>query len=293
MLVAEALAALAPRPGQVVVDGTVGAGGHASAILAALAPGGTLIGIDRDAAVLEHARRALAAAAAGAGDAVGFRLFHASFSRMQEVLHQEGLDRCDRVLLDLGVSSLQLDTAERGFSFSRDAALDMRMDRDDATRPTARQWLAQVSEVELARVLWEYGDERHARRIARAIVAARKVAPIVRTGQLKELVERCVPHRRGRIHPATRTFQAIRIQVNDEIDELRLGLEVSARVLAPGGRLVVITFHSLEDRLVKHFLRGGFDLVHKKPVQASAAEVEANPRARSAKLRAGIRREAA
>lgn len=293
VLFAEALTVLDLRPGQVVVDGTVGAGGHAAHLLAALAPGGTLVGIDRDAAVLDHARRALAATAARVGGEVAFWLFHTSFSRMQEVLHQEALSQCDRVLLDLGVSSFQLDTAARGFSFSQDAPLDMRMNPDDDTVETAAQWLARVSEPEIARVLWELGEERHSRRIARAIVAVRRQAPIVRTAQLRDLVSRCVPHRPGRtrIHPATRTFQAIRIQVNDELGELRAGLAAAARVLAPGGRVVVITFHSLEDRIVKNFLRAGFDRPHKKPIEASLAEVHANPRARSAKLRVGIKRE--
>ncbi|MEZ5963311.1 MAG: 16S rRNA (cytosine(1402)-N(4))-methyltransferase RsmH [Planctomycetota bacterium] len=290
VLVAEALAALDLRPGQVVVDGTVGAGGHSGHVLAALAPGGTLIGIDRDAAVLAHARRSLEAVASKVGGGVVFRLFHTSFSHMPEVLHQEGLSRCDRVLLDLGVSSLQLDTAARGFSFSQDAPLDMRMDADDASRPTAAQWLARASEPEIARVLWEYGEERHARRIARALVAARRVAPVSRTFQLRDIVVRQMPRRPGGIHPATRTFQAIRIQVNGELDELQRGLEAAARVLGPGGRLVVITFHSLEDRMVKHFLRQGFERVHKKPIGATQAEVQANPRARSAKLRVGVRR---
>jgi 16S rRNA (cytosine1402-N4)-methyltransferase len=290
VLVAEALAALAPRPGQVVVDGTVGAGGHASRLLAAISPGGMLVGLDRDAEILGRAREVLAAAADRIGGGVAFRLFHTSFSRMQEVLNQEGIGRCDRVLLDLGVSSLQLDTAARGFSFSHDAALDMRMDRSDPATPTAAQWLARASEAEIARVLWEFGEERHSRRIARAVVAARKVAPIVRTSQLSDLVQRCVP-RHGRIHPATRTFQAIRIHLNDELGELRSGLEAAARVLVPGGHLVVITFHSLEDRLVKDFLRRGFDRLHKKPITATPVEVAANPRARSAKLRAGVKQE--
>lgn len=293
VLVTEVLAVLEPRPGQVVVDGTVGAGGHAASLLAALAPGGTLIGIDRDAAILVHARRALEAAVARAGGRVEFRLFHASFSRMQEVLHKEALGQCDRVLLDLGVSSLQLDTAERGFSFSQDAPLDMRMDQDDGKNPSAAQWLARAAEAEIARVLWELGEERFSRRIAREIVAARRRAPIERTGQLREIVERCVPRGRGRIHPATRTFQALRMLVNDELGELERGLAAAAAVLRPGGRLAVISFHSLEDRIVKNFLRAGFALPHKKPIQAGADEVRTNPRARSAKLRVGIKLEAA
>lgn len=263
-------------------------------VLGAIAPGGTLIGIDRDAAVLEHARRTLEAAASEAGGGVRFRLFHASYSRMAEVLQQEGVSRCDRVLLDLGVSSFQLDTAARGFSFQHDGPLDMRMDPSDPARPTAAQWLARAREAEIARVLWELGEERYARRIARAIVAARAKAPLVRTGQLADLVARCVPRaRHARLHPATRTFQAIRIHVNDELGELRAGLAAAEQLLAAGGRLVVISFHSLEDRIVKDFLRRGFDLPFRKPITASAEEIARNPRARSAKLRAGIKRGAA
>jgi 16S rRNA (cytosine1402-N4)-methyltransferase len=300
VLLAEALAALAVRPGQVALDGTVGAGGHAAGILAALAPKGLLLGIDRDAAALAHARRTLEAVASRVGGGVEFRLFQTSFSRMLEVLQQEGtvLDRardraqgCDCVLLDLGVSSLQLDTAARGFSFTHDGPLDMRMDPTDAARPTAAQWLARSKEAEIARVLFEYGEERHARRIARTIVATRSKSPLQRTSQLRDLVMACVPPVRGpRSHPATRTFQALRIQVNDELGELQRGLVAAKTVLRPRGRLVVITFHSLEDRIVKNFLRDHFDLPHKKPIVAGAAEVTSNPRARSAKLRTGIQR---
>ncbi len=294
VLLAEALAALDVRSGQVAVDGTVGAGGHASLMLAGLSPGGILIGIDRDAAVLAHARRTLEVVSSRVGGGVEFRLFQASFSRMLEVLKQEGLGHCDRVLLDLGVSSLQLDTAARGFSFSHDGPLDMRMDASDAAQETAAQWLARAKEAEIARVLWEYGEERHSRRIARTIVASRNKAPLRQTSDLRDLVARCVPrHGYARIHPATRTFQAIRILVNDELGELQRGLVAATAALCVGGRLAVITFHSLEDRIVKNFLRAGFDLPHKKPVLAGAAEVEANPRARSAKLRVGIKREAA
>ncbi len=294
VLVAEALAALSLGSGQVLVDGTVGAAGHATLALAALAPGGLLIGIDKDAAVLAHARRALEASASRAGGGAEFRLYQASYSRMQEVLRQEGLAHCDRVLLDLGVSSLQLDTAARGFSFSREGPLDMRMDQGDADTPSAAQWLARAGEAELARVIYEYGDERASRRIARVIVEARRVRPLQTTGELAELVRRVAPAPPGaRIHPATRTFQAIRMHVNDELGDLERGLRAAHACLRPGGRLVVITFHSIEDRIVKRFLREHFELVMRKPLEAAAAEVEANPRARSAKLRAGIRREAA
>lgn len=291
VLVESTLVALDPRPGQVVIDATVGAGGHASRILLALAPGGKLIGIDRDAAVLGHARRALEQAASRGGGVVSFALRQASFSRMQAVLKQEGQGSCDRVLLDLGVSSLQLDSAARGFSFLQDGPLDMRMDQDDARLETAERWLARVPEAELSKVIYEYGEERYARRIAREIVAARRTHRLQRTGELAELVARCIPTRgRPRIHPATRTFQAIRIRINDELGELERGLDAARACLAPGGRVVVISFHSLEDRIVKHFLRAHFDVPERKPILATEAEMADNPRARSAKLRYGVQR---
>ena len=291
VLVESTLVALDPRPGQVVIDATVGAGGHASRILLALAPGGKLIGIDRDAAVLGHARRALEQAASRGGGVVSFVLHQASFSRMQAVLKQEGQGSCDRVLLDLGVSSLQLDSAARGFSFLQDGPLDMRMDQDDSRLETAERWLARVPEAELSKVIYEYGEERHARRVARAIVAARRTHRLQRTSELAELIARCIPTRgRPRIHPATRTFQAIRIRINDELGELERGLDAARTCLAPGGRVVVISFHSLEDRIVKHFLRAHFDVPERKPILATEAEMADNPRARSAKLRYGVRR---
>ncbi len=293
VLVESTLVALDLRPGQVVVDGTVGAGGHASRILLAAGSGSRLIGIDRDAAVLGHARRTLEETVSKGGGVVSFALHHASFSGMQDVLRQEGQESCDRVLLDLGVSSLQLDTAGRGFSFLQDGPLDMRMDQGNDRIETAVRWLARVPEAELSRVIFEYGEERFARRIARAIVGARRLRPLQRTGELADLVARCVPARgRSRIHPATRTFQAIRIAINDELGELERGLAAARACLAPGGRLVVISFHSLEDRIVKHFLRAHFDLPERKPILGSAAELAANPRARSAKLRYGVQREA-
>ncbi|MFY9345483.1 MAG: 16S rRNA (cytosine(1402)-N(4))-methyltransferase RsmH [Planctomycetota bacterium] len=287
VLLREVLTVLELADGLVVVDGTVGAGGHARAIVPAIGPNGVLVGLDRDSEILGPAQAALAAVTA-AGSGARVSLFHLAHSRMHEALAAIGQSRCDRVLLDLGVSSMQLDRAERGFSFMADGPLDMRM--DGSAEPTAADWLASVPERELADTLFQLGDERHSRRIARAIVEARRRAPIVRTGQLAEIVFQAMPGpaRHGRIHPATRTFQAIRMRINDEIGELERGLQAARACLRPGGRLAVISFHSHEDRIVKQFLRAHCDPVTKKPIVASPDEVRDNPRARSAKLRCGI-----
>jgi 16S rRNA (cytosine1402-N4)-methyltransferase len=290
VLLREVVDLLALREGLVVVDGTVGAGGHARAIVPHIGPTGILVGLDRDSEILGPARAALAeATAAGAGPRIS--LHHCAHSRMHEALASIGQSRCDRVLLDLGVSSMQLDRPDRGFSFMADGPLDMRM---DASAPdSAADWLAVVGERELADVIYQLGEERHSRRIARAICDARRRAPITRTGQLAEIVRGALPAaaRHGRIHPATRTFQAIRMHVNDELGELRRGLDAARACLRPGGRLCVITFHSLEDRIVKHYLREHFEVVTKKPVVGMPDEIAENPRARSAKLRCGIRLE--
>lgn len=292
VLLRETLAILELRDGLVVVDGTVGAGGHARAIVQAIGPSGCLVGLDRDSEILVPARVALAAAAEAAGAGVRVSLHHLPHASMREALAAEGLAGCDRVLLDLGVSSLQLDRPERGFSFMADGPLDMRM---DASAPTsAADWIASVGEQELADTLFQLGDERFSRRIAARIVEARRRTPIRRTGQLAELVRDAMPGpaRHGRIHPATRTFQAIRMVVNDELGELQRGLDAALDCLRPGGRLAVISFHSIEDRLVKHWLRAHCDIVTKKPIEATADEARRNPRSRSAKLRCGVKREA-
>ena len=288
VLLRETLAILELRAGLVVVDGTVGAGGHSRAIAEAIGPTGRLVGLDRDSEILASARAALAEGAAAAGAGVRFSLHHLPHSSMREALVGIGLDSCDRVLLDLGVSSLQLDRPERGFSFMADGPLDMRMDSSAPT--TAADWIATVGEKELADTIFQLGDERYSRRIAASIVQARRRAPIVRTRQLAEIVVAAMPGpaRHGRIHPATRTFQAIRMAVNDELGELQRGLEAARSCLVPGGRLAVISFHSHEDRLVKHFLKGHFVVATKKPIEASAEEARQNPRSRSAKLRCGI-----
>lgn len=305
VLLAEVLHYLAPRDGEVFVDGTFGAGGYSRAILEAADC--TVYGIDRDPSVTPHAER-LAADFPGR-----FKLLAGCFGDMEALLAAEGVERVDGVVLDIGVSSMQLDEAERGFSFQADGPLDMRMGADG---PTAADLVNELESDELADIIYKYGEERHSRRIARAIVAMRAKRPFTRTRELAEVVERAIPGapaKKGGIHPATRTFQALRITVNDELGELERGLAAAERLLAAEGRLVVVTFHSLEDRLVKNFMRlragetgGGsrhlpeqgpgrapsFALMNRKAVQAGADEAGRNPRARSAKLRAARRTEA-
>ena len=281
VLLAEVLQYLAPEPGQIIVDCTLGGGGHAAAILSCLGPSGVLIGLDQDPAMLERAGKKLGK------DNV--RLVHANFARLRDVLDRLGVDRVDGILADLGVSSDQLASADRGFSFRLRGPLDMRLD-PTAPGPTAADIVNRSPERELVRILNEYGEERFARRIARAIVDARRREPIRTTEQLAAIVRAAVPPRyeRGRIDPATRTFQALRIAVNRELDALRSFLEQLPRCLRVGGRAVVISFHSLEDRLVKQAFANHqlWDRLTKKPVRPSAEEVAVNPRARSARLRA-------
>ena len=288
VMVDEVLELLELTPGMVVVDGTVGAGGHSAAMLPAITPGGVLVGLDRDSEILERARESLAESGGDSRDRSGVRLMHLEYSRMAEALEQAGIDGCDRVLLDLGVSSLHLDSPQRGFSFMHDAPLDMRM---NASAPvTAAEWLRRVSEADLANVLFELGGERHSRRIARAVVEARSRGKMSRTSHLVDAVRRGTPSgaRRQRIHFATRTFQAVRMALNDEMGELQRGLQAALSVLRPGGRLAVISFHSGEDRMVKHFVREHMKPLRSKPLQATGAERRRNPRSRSAKLRCGV-----
>src|SRR4051812_41133324 len=247
VLLEEAMAWLAPKPGGRYCDATVGAGGHAAAVLERSAPDGRLIGLDRDPAAL---------AAAGArlqpfGDRV--TLVHARFSEARAVLERLGMIPVDGFLVDLGVSSPQLDRPERGFSFRHDGPLDMRM--DPTTGETAAELLRRVDETELTRIIREQGEERHAARVARAIIDARRAGPVETTGKLAAIVARALPRREHGKNPATRTFQALRIEVNDELGELERFLAVATDCLRPGGRLVVIAFHSLEDRIVKRRLR--------------------------------------
>jgi 16S rRNA (cytosine1402-N4)-methyltransferase len=288
VLLAEALAMLAVRPGGLYVDGTVGLGGHAAAILDAGAPDARLVGFDRDAETMEHAREALA----GHGDRV--RFVHADF---REIPAQLGGERADGILLDLGVSSVQLDTAERGFSFQADGPLDMRMDRSSGE--TAADLVNEMDEEGLANVIYEFGEDRASRKIARAIVSARRQHRIETTGELAAIVRRASgrPSWKPGIDSATRTFQALRIHVNRELDRLSDTMRALAACLAPDGRLAVIAFHSLEDREVKHTFRAlgaeGFEVLAKKPVRPGDAEAARNPRSRSARLRGLRRREAA
>lgn len=276
--------------GLVVVDGTVGAGGHATGIAEAIGPDGHVVGLDRDKEILAVAQEALAKAKdSGAG--AGFSLHHSPHANLREVLAGIGQSCCDRVLLDIGVSSLQLDRPERGFSFMADGPLDMRMDATATL--TAERWLHKVPEQQLADTLYELGEERHSRRIARRIVEERRRRPITRTGQLADLVVSAMPApaRKGRIHAATRTFQAVRMAVNDELGALERGMRAAVDCLRPGGRLAVISFHSVEDRVVKRFVRDHLKVVTKKPITATPVEARENPRARSAKLRCGIKQE--
>jgi len=286
VMTAGVLEHLRPEHGGLFVDCTVGLGGHSRALLEAGAT--RLIGLDRDPEALARARDTLAPW----GDRV--ELVHADYRSIDDVLDRRQIDRVDGALADLGVSSMQFDSPGRGFSFQRDEPLDMRMDQSGGD--TAAALVAGSTEREIADAIFQFGEERLSRRIARAIVEARHEAPIVTTGRLAAIVRRALP-RRGyqRIDPATRTFQALRIWVNRELDGLDRFVEAAARRLRTGGRLVVIAFHSLEDRIVKHTLRalqqrdGLVQVLTKKPIVPRDEEVAANPRARSAKLRAAER----
>ena len=282
VMVAEVLEHLAPERGGVFVDCTVGLGGHARALIEAGAS--RVIGLDRDPAALAEAGAVLAPYESRV------QLIHSDYRRLGAVLDGLGVVAVDGLLADLGVSSMQFDAPGRGFSFRRDEPLDMRM--DTTTGQTAAEMIREVDERTLANVIYEFGEERQSRRIARAIESVRVRTPITTTGQLADVVRRAIP-KRGytRIDPATRTFQAIRIWVNRELDGLDVFLAEAARRLRPGGRMAVISFHSLEDRVVKHTLRslqtaGELTIRTKRPLVSSEAEIERNPRARSAKLRA-------
>ena len=298
VLLEEAVDALAIKPGGRYVDATFGRGGHSRRILQGLNAEGRLIALDRDSAAVAAGRQIADPR---------LKVIHAAFSGMQEALRAEGVERVEGVLLDLGVSSPQLDEAQRGFSFRLDAPLDMRM--DTSRGQTAAEWLAQASQRELAEVIKNYGEERFANAVAKAIVAARSGGAIATTRQLAEIVASAVRTREQGQHPATRSFQAIRIHLNQELEELSLALPQAVAALKPGGRLVVISFHSLEVRIVKRFLRDEsrppqlparlplraaelppprLRLVG-KPIMPTAAEIDANPRARSAVMRVAER----
>jgi 16S rRNA (cytosine1402-N4)-methyltransferase len=281
----EALHWLALSPGHVIVDCTTGAGGHSRLIAERVQPGGRVVCLDQDPAMLDIARPVL--------EGLPATLVHAPFSQLPRVLADLGVGRVDGVLADLGICSAQLDDAGRGFSFSQEGPLDMRMNPGELE--PAAVLLNRISEYDLANIIFRYGEERHSRRIARRIVEARKKGRIETTGQLADLVRSCVPRGKGSIDPATRTFQALRIAVNEEMRELERLLENLPRVLKPGGRAVLISFHSLEDRPVKMAFRDHdtWDELTRKPVTAGDDELAANPRARSAKLRAAALREKA
>lgn len=289
VLPAEVLAALNPQPGQVIVDATVGVGGHTRLLAERLLPAGQLIGLDQDSAMLERASKRLAG--------LPVTLVQANFDRLRQVLNELAIEVVDGVLADLGVCSDQLDEAGRGFSFSQPGPLDMRM--DPSAGETAGDLLRRLNERDLADLIYEYGEERYSRRIARRIVEERQRQPLETTEQLAELVRRCVPWPRGSrrqtIDPATRVFQALRIAVNDELGALDRLLEALPGCVKPGGRAVVISFHSLEDRRVKQAFRQKdvWQALTKKPVMAGEDEVRHNPRARSAKMRAASRRQSA
>jgi 16S rRNA (cytosine1402-N4)-methyltransferase len=293
----QAVALLNPHDGGIYIDATFGAGGYSRMILDT--SGTRVIGIDRD-------RTAIAGGFDLVDQSAGrLTLVQDRFSNLAEICTAQGQDLVDGIVMDIGVSSMQLDEADRGFSFRLGGPLDMRMGQDG---PTAADVVARASEADLANIIYIFGEERHSRAVARAIVAARKEAPIMTTRALADIVAKVVWSKPGEIHPATRTFQALRIFVNGELDELHLALAASERVLKPGGRLAVVSFHSLEDRIVKNFLgerakAGGgsrhlpevaqaapsFVLLTKRPVTADDDEISANPRARSAKLRAAER----
>jgi 16S rRNA (cytosine1402-N4)-methyltransferase len=302
VLLHEAVEALAIKPDGVYVDGTFGRGGHSARILERLGSEGRLIALDKDPAAVAVGKQWRDAR---------FHIEHSGFEHLAGVLRKQGVDRVDGILLDLGVSSPQLDEAARGFSFRFDAPLDMRMDTSSGM--TAAEWLASVDEGLLAEVIRDYGEERFAKQIARAVVAARAIQPIHTTRQLVELVGKAVRTREAGQNPATRTFQAIRIYLNQELEELARVLPECVAHLQAGGRLVVISFHSLEDRMVKHFMRDmaeGDKLPRNVPIRASEvpqgrvrligkairageAELKANPRARSAVMRVAERSDVA
>ncbi len=301
VMLAEVLAAIAPRDGAIYVDGTFGAGGYSRALLDAADC--RVVGIDRD-------PDALAAGAAMADASDGrLTLMEGRFGTMDSLLRAGGIEAVDGVALDIGVSSMQLDRPERGFSFRGDGPLDMRMGRDG---PSAADVVNSLPERELADIIYKYGEERRARQIAKAIVGTRGDRPFTRTGELADLVRGVVGRSHDGVDPATRTFQALRIYVNDELGELDRGLNAAERMLRPGGRLAVVTFHSLEDRRVKTFLRARsgdaprpsrhlppavsapatFSQLGRRAQRPGAAETDANPRARSARLRAAERTDA-
>lgn len=297
VLLNEAIDALVTDPSGIYLDGTFGRGGHSKAILDRLTEDGKLIAIDKDLRAVEHGKETF--------HDPRFALIHGSFADMDTIVQQQDcVGQLSGILLDLGVSSPQIDTAERGFSYAKDGPLDMRMDQSSGQ--TAAQWLATADEADIARVLWEYGEERFSRRIAKAIVTAREEQPITTTFELVDLISKAQPRRDPNKHPATRSFQAIRIFINRELDDLQRCLDGCISLLKKGGRLAIISFHSLEDRMVKRFMKNlakgdaypkDLPIVHEKiqvtfktvgrAIRPTNEESQQNPRARSAVLRIG------
>lgn len=280
VMVKEAIEVLNPIPGGIYVDATIGPGGHSEEILKLIGSGGKLIGIDRDDKALRVAQKRL--------PDKRVVLKKGKFSDMESLLHIDGISEVDGILFDLGISMIQLKDSERGLSFTSDKRLDMRMDREQEL--SAWDVVNRYSEKELERILREFGEERLSRKISEAIVRKRRVKPIDICSELSEIVERLY-RKRGRVHPATKTFQALRIEVNKELDELRIGLDSSVRLLKKDGRLCIISYHSLEDRIVKKFMvqsskRGLLRVMTKKPMTPGPEELRSNPSSRSAKLRA-------
>jgi 16S rRNA (cytosine1402-N4)-methyltransferase len=300
VLLAEVVQLLQPQPGHLFIDGTVGAGGHAAALLEATAPNGRLLAFDKDPEAIRFARQRLAPF----GQRVHF--IQASYAEMGQLAPAQGFEAVDGILLDLGLSSRQLDDSQRGFSFMREGPLDMRFDTGQG--PTAADLINNLSAAELADIFWRYGEERQSRRLAQAIVARRQQQPFTTTTELAAFIE-AQTRGRQRIHPATRIFQALRIAVNDELADVEKGVETAVSLLKTGGRLAVISFHSLEDRFVKHYFReqskdcicppsqpvctceaqAQLRPITRKVVTAAAEEVAHNPRSRSARLRVAER----
>lgn len=303
VLLAEVLDALRPQPGGVYLDATVGGGGHATALLQQAQPGGHLLGLDADPAALQATEARFVALPVEQAPPGSYTLVQSNFGHLGVVAEAHGINSVDGILFDLGVSSYQLDTPERGFAFSADGPLDMRLDPTQGM--TAADLVNTLDERSLADLIYRYGEERASRRIARRIVERRRQQPLTSTRELASLVAQAVggAGRRAAIHPATRTFQALRIAVNDELGQLEAVLPQAVGLLRTGGRLAVISFHSLEDRIVKQFFRaesgyGGSDypeqpvrlrIITKKPIEATAGEVQSNPRSRSARLRVAER----
>lgn len=285
VMLSEVLSLLNPTPGRIYLDMTLGAGGHAQGVLEKMQNQGTFIGLDRDAEILKIASENLSSYSI-------CHFCHSPFSKASDVLKKMSIPQIDGVLFDLGVSSLQLDQSQRGFSFQKEGPLDMRMDKSQEKNAT--DILNKYSEEELVRIFREFGEESRAFRFARAIVEARKKFPLKSTLQLAQIINQEVSFRKGKIHPATKVFQALRIETNRELEELTTALDAITRKLAPGGRIVIISFHSLEDRIAKQFFKkksseGVLEILTSKPTLPTREETRQNPRSRSAKVRCAQR----